>query len=103
MNTMAHEGVAPIPIRLLAIKVIDCVAYRPKPLSKPRLCLRVLPFLQISPYLILSVLALTLTPGILGGNYFPAFPPTCPAWRTVDNEDEQSVSEKSSLVQDCHR
>ena len=29
MNTMAHEGVAPIPIRLLAIKVIDCVAYRP--------------------------------------------------------------------------
>lgn len=32
MNTMPHEGVAPIPIRLLAIKVIACVAY---PLSFP--------------------------------------------------------------------
>ena len=93
MNTMLHEGVAPIPIRLLAIKVIDCVAYlRPTGLSR---FLRhtqswegSVPFLQISPYLILSVLALTLTPGILGGNYFPAFPPTCPAWRTGDNADE---------------
>ena len=61
MNTMAHEGVAPIPIRLLAIKVIDSVPYRPEPLSKARLCASEwwegsgVPFLQISPYLILSV------------------------------------------------
>ena len=62
--------------------------YRPEPLSKAQSWEGSVPFLQISPYLILSVLALTLTPGILGGNYFPAFPPTCPAWRTGDNADE---------------
>ena len=49
------------------------------------------PFLQISPYLILSVLALTLTPGISGGNYFPAFPPTCHPSKTVDSADKWKV------------
>ena len=92
MNTMPHEGVAPIPIRLLAIKVIACVAYPILPYPGRRSLSRAVPvgvvggvcaFPQISPYLILSLLALTPTLGISGGNYFPAFPPTCRALRSL--------------------
>ena len=96
MNTMAHEGLAAIPIRLLPIKATECVAYLCTGLKR-FLSLwepwegSAVPFLQISPYLILSVLALTLTPGISGGNYFPAFPPTCHPSKTVDSEDKWKV------------
>ena len=74
---MVHEGLAAIPISLLPIKVIECVAYPPLSKAPWEVALAFLPNLPISHSLRLGTG--TDTPGISGGNYFPAFPPTCPA------------------------
>ena len=57
---MVHEGLVAIPISLLPIKVIECVAY-PGPRFLRHCGRWPRPFFQISPYLILSVLAVTPT------------------------------------------
>ena len=96
---MVHEGLAAIPISLLPIKVIECVAYPPLSKAPWEVAPAFLPNLPISHSLRLGSDTDTGLGGISGGNYFPAFPPTCRAWEDcVDNADDELVIEKASLV-----
>ena len=74
---MVHEGLAAIPISLLPIKVIECVAYPPLSKALWEVVPAFLPNLPISHSLRLGSDTDTGLGGISGGNYFPAFPPTC--------------------------
>ena len=92
---MVHEGLAAIPISLLPIKVIECVAY--PPLSKA-------PW-EVAPAFLPNLPSDTDTGlgGISGGNYFPAFPPTCALLSSVLTEmlDLQFVFIMRSFIVDA--
>ena len=83
---MVHEGLVAIPISLLPIKVIECVAYPPLSKALWEVAPAFLPNLPISHSLRLGSDTDTGSGGISGGNYFPAFPPTCALLNSVLTE-----------------